>query len=469
MTVTKYATFIGILICSYWLFPHTSARGQSYEPRKTHSKNSVELIEYIKRNLLYNLRKSDVTKLDLAYEKSTKKIIDMVEREMFIDDDTLQAFVDGVVEKIKSNNTLRNSVQLVLISKSPVINAYNFGQGVIIVNVGLLARVENEGQLAFVIAHEIAHNELNHVTIKSLQVGTNEKAVKQQRKNLAQGNITKEGLDVLRNIASDGSNLSLALETQADLKGYGLFTAAGYAKKDALKALTLLQDKRQPKYAQGELLLMPFDSRSFPIQPHWIRNRPKAYSQPTRSLLFGNDPLRSHPEYEKRKANIERLDGVVNSEPDNSSEDAIKMAEFETIAAAYYTRQFDHCLHLALQLRTIYKDHPYLTTTISKVLVKLYEARLEGTFFLYVPQFTANYHPELRQLNNFLYNLKDSELVELAYYYLSNSTRFDKQVEDHYYLLWKIAKHTNRANVRKRMKDSYRTKFPEGKYRSQMR
>ncbi|MCZ6701849.1 MAG: hypothetical protein O6940_02280, partial [Ignavibacteria bacterium] len=92
-----------------------------------------------------------------------------------------------------------------------------------------------------------------------------------------------------------------------------------------------------------------------------------------------------------------------------------------------------------------------------------------GTFGLYVPQFTSYYHEELRQLNNFLYNLSDVELGNAAYFFLSNSANFKRQNEDHVYLLWKIAKLTNRADVRKRMKDVYRNKFPKGKYKNEIR
>ena len=46
--------------------------------------------------------------------------------------------------------------------KSPEVNAYTTGQGMIFVNAGLVAQVENEAQLAFILSHEIIHYYRNH-------------------------------------------------------------------------------------------------------------------------------------------------------------------------------------------------------------------------------------------------------------------------------------------------------------------
>ncbi len=48
------------------------------------------------------------------------------------------------------------------IVKSPSVNAFAADQGIVFVNLGLLAQVENEAQLAFVLAHEIVHYMKKH-------------------------------------------------------------------------------------------------------------------------------------------------------------------------------------------------------------------------------------------------------------------------------------------------------------------
>lgn len=444
----------------------------SYVPMETYDANSDELIRYIKSNLNYGLKKSRASKIELAYEKSTDRILNLVNKKVFIRDDSLQAYVEDVINDIVSSNSINNKPKLILIAKNPSVNAFNMGQGVILVNIGLLGKVWNRSQLAFVLAHEIAHEELKHVTIKSVHTGSTAKTRQQLNQNLRAGTITAEGLALLRNISYEGSSLSQAIEVMADSKGFEYYTNAGYPPEQAIAALEVITKAYRPKYPLGELLLAPFHSKRFPIKAHWIRNRPKAYSNPTRSLIFNTDSLRSHPKFEERKANIEshfNNDRVkLNANPEKGSR-LISMAEFEAIEAAYFTRQYDHCIHLALQMKSRYPGNSYTVTMISKVLIELVEARLIGTFGLYVPQFTSYYHEELRQLNNFLYNLSDTELGNAAYFFLSKSANFNRQNEDHVYLLWKIAKLTNRADVRKRMKDVYRNKFPKGKYNKEIR
>ncbi len=445
----------------------------SYTPSKTYDANSEELIQYIKSNLQYGLKKNKASKLALAYEKSTERILNLVKKKVFIQDESLQSYVEEVINDIVSNNPIQHKPKLVLIAKNPSVNAFNMGQGVILVNIGLLGKVRNRSQLAFVLAHEIAHEELNHVTLKSAHTGSTAKTKHQLNQNLMEGTITADGLALLRNISYEGSNLSQAIEIMADTKGFEYYTNAGYPREQAIAALELITKAYRPKYPRGELLLAPFHSKRFPIKAHWIRNRPKAYSNPTQSLIFNTDSLRSHPQFEKRKDNIkshfnDNYPVKLNADL-NKGNGLVTMAEFEAIEAAYFTRQYDHCIHLALQMKSQYPQNTYAVTMISKVLVELVEARLIGTFGYYVPQFTSYYHEELRQLNNFLYNLSDTELGDAAYFFLSNSTNFKRQNEDHVYLLWKIAKLTNRADMRKRMKDVYRNKFSKGKYYKEVR
>lgn len=69
----------------------------------------------------------------------------------------LNHYLDAIMDNLLANNRqLRNDIS-VFVVKSPVVNAYAMNQGFIFVNVGLLAQITNEAELAFVLAHEIVH------------------------------------------------------------------------------------------------------------------------------------------------------------------------------------------------------------------------------------------------------------------------------------------------------------------------
>lgn len=74
----------------------------------------------------------------------------------------LNEYVDHIADNLLKDYPQLRSELCFYILKSPDVNAYSTGQGVIYVNVGLLAQVSNEAELAFVIAHEIAHYAEHH-------------------------------------------------------------------------------------------------------------------------------------------------------------------------------------------------------------------------------------------------------------------------------------------------------------------
>lgn len=72
------------------------------------------------------------------------------------------------IEKIADNllvsyPELRQQLHF-LILKSPLVNASATEQGFVLVNLGLIAQVSNESELAFVLAHEISHFVEHHIT-----------------------------------------------------------------------------------------------------------------------------------------------------------------------------------------------------------------------------------------------------------------------------------------------------------------
>src|SRR5262245_25727508 len=62
---------------------------------------------------------------------------------------------------VAANGNIGPRLQL-FISRSGVPNAFNSGDGNVVVNIGLLPYLENESQLAFVLCHELAHQYFDH-------------------------------------------------------------------------------------------------------------------------------------------------------------------------------------------------------------------------------------------------------------------------------------------------------------------
>lgn len=76
--------------------------------------------------------------------------------------DPMSQFANKVTDELlRINPDLRSRVRIYVI-KSPSVNAFATPEGAIFINIGLLAQLENEAQLAFILAHELIHVDKKH-------------------------------------------------------------------------------------------------------------------------------------------------------------------------------------------------------------------------------------------------------------------------------------------------------------------
>ena len=125
----------------------------------------------------------------------------------------------------------------VKIIKNPLLNAFALPQGRIYIHSGMLARMENEAQLAAVIAHELVHITHRHVlqhfrTIQNTSTALAVLGVLAMPAG-AYGNIA----NILGAIGSAAavSGYSRDMEREADTKGFELVVNAGYDPTEAPK------------------------------------------------------------------------------------------------------------------------------------------------------------------------------------------------------------------------------------------
>lgn len=87
---------------------------------------------------------------------------------------SMNDYIDQVADNLLVEfPELRKELRFYVV-KSPVVNAASYPNGMILVNVGLLAQLQNESELAFILAHEIVHYAEKHVE-KEEQVSKKEK------------------------------------------------------------------------------------------------------------------------------------------------------------------------------------------------------------------------------------------------------------------------------------------------------
>lgn len=144
------------------------------------------------------------------------------------DDRRATAYLQGVMDRLYPE--FKGKIQ-VHIYDSTQLNAFALPNGSIYFNIGLLARIENEAQLAAVLAHEAAHFVERHSFRQRVSA-----------KNLSAFAVSGIPFSNLAAISSI-SGFSRDLEREADQKGYERLVKSGYNPHEAHKVFQTLANE----------------------------------------------------------------------------------------------------------------------------------------------------------------------------------------------------------------------------------
>lgn len=194
---------------------------------------------------------------------------------MVIYGDEISNYVSEVADKLlkKRYASLRGKLRFYTI-KSNASNALSTDQGIVFVTTGLLSQLTSEAQLAFILAHEIAHYQEKHV-VESFEY-------RNQR---------------TRNTIKQLSVYSKEKELIADKVGIEIYNAAGYSKSQLLSSFDVLMYSYLPfeevtfpkSYFNTDLLFVP--ESFFPNKKYEIK-----------VIEDYDDSESSHPNIKKRKS-----------------------------------------------------------------------------------------------------------------------------------------------------------------------
>ncbi|MDQ3013379.1 MAG: M48 family metallopeptidase, partial [Acidobacteriota bacterium] len=213
-----------------------------------------------------------------------------------LDDSQISGYVSQLGTKLAAKAAGERFPYQFRVVATKEINAFALPGGYLFVNAGTIAAARNEGELAGVMAHEIAHAALRH--------GTNQ-ASKQR--------LAQLGLGVLGSLASSGEagdmggavsaigglganmlflKFGRKAETEADLEGARILAEAGYDPRDMASFFKTLQ-------AQGGQR-MPEMLSDHPDPG----NRMQAIQAEVTKLPVSSNPVHNTPEFDQIKARL---------------------------------------------------------------------------------------------------------------------------------------------------------------------
>lgn len=269
--------------------------------------------------------------------------------------DDITIYVGKIADQLLKNNPVLRGQLKIFITKMPEVNAHCMAKGYLFINIGLIAKAENEAQLAYILAHEISHFVKKHGLNTYLQ---NKKIDKEYR--------VKTFEDRLINKLS----FSKENEMEADFYGFELFKSSDYYINEAITAFDVL------KYSYLPIEEIPLDSSFFNDEYYKIPS--KYYLKEVQKIKDKedyDDTKSTHPNIAKRKDKIRALIDSVNIESKKkfivSETDFIKVrdiARFELNRLYLVERNYLNSIVTAYILLKKYPENLYLKKIISKSL-----------------------------------------------------------------------------------------------------
>jgi predicted Zn-dependent protease len=165
----------------------------------------------------------------MLWQKAEQEQLALEDNGLIYTDQELEDYLNQVAGKLRPQSAPQNLVIRVKVIKNAYMNAFAYPNGMIYIHTGLLARMDNEDQLAAVLAHELIHCTRRHA-LRAFRKYRDQPAALTAVQNTL---LKTRGLqDMARHLGISG--YVRELEAEADRLGFELMTAAGYDPKEAL-------------------------------------------------------------------------------------------------------------------------------------------------------------------------------------------------------------------------------------------
>lgn len=450
------------------LFFAVTASAQYFKSFETYDEsNSTELIYEIQKNKREEVKayREGNEVHSYIYRQTHNKLRSYILNGHIIKSDTIDKWVKTIHDFLISKNPRIKPASKILISRNGLSNAVSYVDGTIIINLGLLTRIRNEGELAFILAHEMAHYHLEHQRERVIAFVSKDQTaqVTSKLKKIPEGNMTINDLEFVQGWFNHMYRNTREQELQADSLALEMVKAAGYRFSSIVGCFDHLVSIYHPFYPLKRTLFDAFIFDELPFKQRWLQPKRIEYNKSFMQNLVNNDTLISHPDVEQRKNSlISYTSGKPITQTDDFQRQLDQRLKFEMINSFEFYGRYDLAAHTCLQLM---KEHPenrsYLNFRLGRILHKIALAKNDNRVEYVVSPYTDHFHNESKALNNFFYNLTVPEMAEIAYLYISKN--FDEANPDHYRVKIECSQLTMRLKEVKQLKKEFHSRFPKEK------
>ena len=417
--------------------------GDSYTPidtanisvRKEISKKYLLHSNSILKTLTEGMKGKEVTYYRTIYKDQQKSINEELLRGDYIFDPRFSSYTDSIVQLISASNPDIPGDLLFYISRNISLNASSFGDKTFAINLGTYYYLDNEQQLAALIAHEIAHLLFDHkreVLLARYQASLNE--AKNSVKEIKRSKYGRGGkaLERYRELLYADGVMNQRQEYEADSLGYELYRRTGFSPVEYITVYQLMEkfDTISPIGVTTETYRKYFDIPELSFREEWLKSEDfSRYEYSNYKDRLHPDSISSHPELtariDKLKTNFPELkaDADTTLKASTSFLTLSRAAGYERLQSLDYNEDYGVGLYLCLLgLQHNDPDTTYLKSYLGKFLKKISDARANYTLNRYVDRVDpTNQSESYQQFLNFLWNMKLTELKSFAGHYGNQS------------------------------------------------
>ncbi|HUR12312.1 MAG TPA: M48 family metallopeptidase [Flavitalea sp.] len=431
LTTTKITIFLGCLLILS-ITSYTQAIFSPAAENESLLQTLAKKYETAYKNRVSSLPSSNRKDFEDIYTLRWKLIRAKFDEKEIYTSPAAQQYLDALVQDIVTSNIiLSNKSFFCFFSRSGTPNASFLGEGIILFNMGLFKRLENESQAAFVLCHELAHFYLEHSDkrIKKYVTSINSPEMQKELRKIKNTEYGKrEQFEKLaKGFAFNTRRHGRENENEADSLAVEFMKTTRFDPSQAISTLALLDKIDIDTLDILPVLQKTFHAKDYPFQKKWVAVE--------NGLLGGHatveteqsfiDSLKTHPDCKIRMKTLEnilsrsRAPGVVPKSNENHGfRELQKKFSYEIVEYAFSSGNYTRSLFYTLELLEKHPGDPYLITQVGKIFNGFFESQKYHTLGK-VTELPSPYHPtNYNLLLQFIQNLYREDYASISYHYL---------------------------------------------------
>lgn len=413
--------------------------------------------------------------------KSRKSYIEEINKnKLIVCDSAFIAYYQNILNNIlKANPYLDQNIKIYA-TRILEPNAFNIGDGNIYFNISLVRFMQNESQIAFIIAHELAHQYKEHVLESNinnyLKLKSQEMQTQIKKASKQEYGSKKALLEISKSLLFHTNKHSRFKETEADSLAIVFLEKTKYNPKEAISTLNIL-DKIDNYFEEFPHFVFTEYFKDLPINK---RKEWDNYDVDTTFLsavdkkVELNDSLKTHPDCKQRILSLETSFPFLKTAPFSHKTDDSAYKYIQSQATVEYINSiilyrdygfsFNELILILKEDSTNCTIKLLLTRTMAEINYAQ-RTRMLGEI-LDIPSFT--YPVQYNYVLSFLNELKLIESGSISYFLFK---KLPEDLENEEYIYTAILSNYayNKKEDANNFAAIYQTQFPKGKYISNIK